>query len=371
MKLPEVPAANTADFETLFLRPVPMMDMRAPAEFVRGTLPGACSLPLMSDDERAQVGTCYKTQGEAAAIALGHRLVSGTTKAQRLAAWARFAQTHPDGYLFCFRGGLRSQIVQQWLYQDVGIAYPRVLGGYKAVRTYLIDTLDRAVQECQWTVLGGLTGCGKTEVLQHLPHALDLEGHAHHRGSSFGKRPDGQPSPIDFEHRLAVDLLRRRAAGMQHFVVEDEGRMIGSCALPLALFARMGQAPVVWLEDTFEHRVQRILQDYVLDLCRDHQTLAGPEVGFEHFAQGLQQGLRNITKRLGLQRYLELQALMDTALTQQRRNGAVELHLAWIERLLNDYYDPMYTYQQHSKAERVVFRGNRAEVLGFLARTHP
>lgn len=371
MKLPEVPAANTADFQTLFLRATPLMDMRAPTEFLRGSLPGATSLPLMTDEERAQVGTCYKRQGEEAALALGHRLVSGNTKTERLEAWARFAQTHPQGYLFCFRGGLRSQIVQQWLYQEANIAYPRVLGGYKAMRGFLTDTLDRAALECQWTVLGGLTGCGKTEALQQLPHSVDLEGHANHRGSSFGKRPSGQPSPINFEHSLAVDILRKRTGGIAHFAVEDEGRMIGGCALPLALFERMGQAPVVWLEDSFENRVQRILQDYVLDLCKAHQTAHGAEEGFEVFAQGLRGSLRNITKRLGLQRYMELDALMQTALTQQRHNGAVELHQAWIERLLKDYYDPMYTYQQNNKGKRVVFRGNRAEVVDFLTRAQP
>lgn len=371
MKWPELPVLHAGDFQKLFLHDAHLMDLRAPAEFERGTVPGAVSLPLMTNEERAQVGTCYKRQGEAAAIALGHRLVSGAVKVQRLQGWLQFAQAHPNGLLFCFRGGLRSQTVQQWLYQEAGLAYPRVVGGYKAMRAYLLQTLDQAAQDCQWTVLGGLTGCGKTEVLQQIPQGLDLEGHARHRGSSFGKRPGGQPSPIDFEHALAQDLLRQRSGGMQAFVVEDEGRMLGHCAVPLALFQRMGQAPVVWLEDTFEQRTRRILQDYVLDLCQDHQQLWGPELGFERFAQGLQLGLRNITKRLGLQRYIELQALMEAALKQQSLHGGVDLHLAWIERLLAEYYDPMYTHQQSSKGDRVVFRGNRAEVLGFLTRTSP
>src|SRR3546814_16972169 len=79
----------------------------------------------MDDDERAKVGTCYKQKGNQAAVELGHRLVSGAIKAQRMQAWADFVRDHPDGYLYCFRGGLRSQISQQWL-TEAGIEYPRI-----------------------------------------------------------------------------------------------------------------------------------------------------------------------------------------------------------------------------------------------------
>src|SRR5687768_7482909 len=104
-----------ADYRSLFLNAVPMMDVRAPVEFAQAAFPGVVNRPLMDDGERQQVGTCYKQKGQQAAIALGHALVSGDTKRARIAAWAAFAQAHPDGVLYCFRGGLRSQIVQQWL----------------------------------------------------------------------------------------------------------------------------------------------------------------------------------------------------------------------------------------------------------------
>ena len=128
---------DTNDYRALFLRPTPMMDMRAPAEFVHGAFPSALSLPLMSDEERAQVGICYKQQGQDAAITLGHQLVYGELKAQRLAQWTAFARQHPHGYLYCFRGGLRSQTVQRWLHEE-GIDYPLVTGGYKAMRRFLL-----------------------------------------------------------------------------------------------------------------------------------------------------------------------------------------------------------------------------------------
>ncbi|MDH3992263.1 MAG: tRNA 2-selenouridine(34) synthase MnmH, partial [Gammaproteobacteria bacterium] len=152
-----------------------MMDMRAPTEFLRGAFPHAHSLPLMSDEERAQVGTCYKQQGQEAAIELGHQLVSGETKERRLARWCDFAREHPQGYLYCFRGGLRSQTVQQWLLEQ-GIDYPRVQGGYKAMRRFLLEELDRSVAQSDIVLISGKTGTGKTRVISRLQRSIDLEG---------------------------------------------------------------------------------------------------------------------------------------------------------------------------------------------------
>lgn len=355
---------NTADYRDIFLNDLPMMDARAPVEFSKGAFPGVLNLPLMDDSERQRVGTCYKQHGQDAAIALGHQLVSGQVKAERVAAWAAFAKANPHGYLYCFRGGLRSQITQQWL-AEAGIDYPRVIGGYKAMRTFLLDTTQHAVDECDFVILGGLTGTGKTDVLVQLDNSLDLEGHANHRGSSFGKRASGQPAQIDFENRLAIDLLKQRARGTEQFVLEDEGRMVGSCTVPLALYQGMQQYPLVWLEDAFEDRVERILRDYVVNLCAEFIALHGEEEGFRLYAERLLQSLSNIQKRLGGERYQRLLAIMQAALDEQR-SGAVALHRDWIAGLLREYYDPMYAYQRESKAARIEFAGDQAAVIAYL-----
>ena len=358
---------NTDHYRELFLNDVPMMDARAPVEFAKGAFPGVVNLPLMNDIERQKVGTCYKQQGQGAAIALGHRLVSGAVKAQRVAAWADFARAYPDGYLYCFRGGLRSQITQQWLKEEAGIEYPRILGGYKAMRGFLLHTLEQAMAECSFVVLGGMTGTGKTDVLRQLDHSLDLERHAHHRGSSFGKHATGQPAQIDFENALAVDILKKRAAGHHRFVLEDEGQAIGSCSLPVGLYQGMQRHPMVWLEDSLQNRVQRILRDYVVDLCAEFVALHGQQTGQEWFALQLRQSLDNITKRLGGERHKRLAAMMDDALAEQARSGKVESHCAWIEGLLTEYYDPMYVYQRQSKAARIAFAGDLQAVVEYLS----
>lgn len=357
---------DTQDYRQLFLNDVPMMDARAPVEFAKGAFPGVINLPLMDDSERQRVGTCYKQRGQQAAIELGHQLVSGALKAERIEAWAAFARANPQGYLYCFRGGLRSQIVQQWLKSEAGIDYPRVIGGYKAMRSFLLETTQQATAQCDFILVGGMTGTGKTEVIAQLDNSLDLEGHANHRGSSFGKRATIQPAQIDFENALAIDILKKRAAGIQQFVLEDEGRIIGKSALPLELYHGMQEFPLVWLEDSLAGRVERILKDYVIDLCDEFVALYGAQEGFKAFAERLQQSLANILKRLGGERYQRLAAIMDQALLEQQRQGGVDLHRGWIEALLVEYYDPMYAFQRENKAGRIEFVGEQADVVAFL-----
>jgi tRNA 2-selenouridine synthase len=357
---------DTADYREIFLNDLPMMDARAPVEFVKGAFPHTVNLPLMTDIERQKVGTSYKQHGQHAAIELGHQLVSGEVKAQRVEAWAAFARANPQGYLYCFRGGLRSQIVQQWLKDEAGIDYPRVKGGYKAMRTFLLETTQQAVEQCDFVLVGGLTGTGKTDVIVQLANSLDLEGHANHRGSSFGKRATPQPAQIDFENRLAIDILKKRAAGFDQFVLEDEGRIVGACSVPLELYQGMQGYPLVWLDDSFEDRVERILRDYVVDLCAEFIANHGAEQGFPRFAERMRQSLDNIVRRLGGERHQRMAELMDQALAEQEASGQVDLHRGWIEGLLREYYDPMYAYQRESKAERIEFAGEQAAVLEYL-----
>ena len=130
----------------------------------------------------------------------------------------------------------------------------------------------------------------------------------------------------------------------------------------------MQEYPLVWLVDSFENRVERILKDYVIDLLAEFVAQHGAEQGFPVFAERLRQSLSNIQRRLGGERAQRLMALMDAALAEQARSGAVDLHRAWIDGLLREYYDPMYAFQQEKKRERVVFTGNREDVIDYLSR---
>ncbi|CAI0728891.1 tRNA 2-selenouridine(34) synthase MnmH [Serratia ficaria] len=355
---------DTDDYRGIFLQDLPLIDLRAPVEFQQGAFAQAVNLPLMNDSERQAVGTCYKQQGQQAAIALGHRLVNGRLREQRTRAWLAQCARQPEGYLYCFRGGLRSQLVQQWL-REAGLEYPRVIGGYKALRHFLLDTLAQCA-EMPMALVGGNTGSGKTLLVNQLADGVDLEGAARHRGSSFGRTLAGQSSQIDFENRLAVLLLKKQHGGSRRWVLEDEGRIIGSNNLPLPLFNGMQQAPVAVIDDPFETRLARLQAEYIDGMRAQFERAYGADEGWRQYDEYLHQGLFAIRRRLGLERFQQLTLRLEAALKQQRLSGNGEAHRQWLAALLQHYYDPMYHFQLEKKSRRIVFRGNYAEVREFL-----
>ena len=364
---------DSSTFEELFLRDRPLIDTRAPIEFERGSFPGAVNLPLMTDVEREQVGIRYKEQGEQAAVALGHELVSGHVKEDRIATWIEQVKRNANAALFCFRGGLRSQTVQAWLASE-GYHLPVVDGGYKALRAYLLNSLEECLCDTSLVVIGGRTGVAKTALLNQASDMLrlpviDLEGLAHHRGSAFGKRAEPQPTQVNFENRIAIELLKLRNGGHQQVIMEDESRLIGRCALPLTLQEKLRAAPLVVLDASLEDRVHHSWENYILSNYREQVALCDShEAAFSAFATSLRLSLANIQKRLGGARYQELSEVLEKALLAHSQ-GDPEQHKQWITVLLRDYYDPMYDYQLKSKQRHVVFRGNFNEVLEFMAGT--
>lgn len=334
----------TRDCAGLLAEHTPLIDVRAPAEFARGALPDAVNLPLLTDDERHQVGIRYKRDGAQAAFELGERLVSGATKAVRLRGWAAFLDAHPNAVLYCWRGGTRSEVVQTWLAEQDRPA-PRVVGGYKALRRFCLQALE---QPARWLVLAGRAGSGKTAILRDIPGHIDLEGLANHRGSAFGARATPQPTPINFENALAVALIQRRPVGTP-LAVEDESRTIGRLAIPQAVFAAMQAAPLVLVEVEREARIEQIVQDYVL----------APDAAAVRLATALDK----IERRLGGKRHRQVRERMTAAFA----GGNPDAHRRWVGMLLDWYYDPMYDHQLAGKRRRIVFRGDTEAVRAYLA----
>ncbi len=356
--------AERDDYRQLLLDGTALIDVRAPIEFAKGAIPGAVNLPLMIDSERHEIGIEYKQQGNEAATVLGYQLVSGQIKQQRVTAWQEFARQHPDGALYCARGGQRSEIAQQWL-ADAGVDYPRVKGGFKALRNFLIGALESCCHDRELLLIGGRTGVGKTDLLVSLPNHLDLEGLAHHRGSAFGRRPGVQPSQIEFENAIALRLLQLDRAGSSRLVMEDESRTIGACHLPHTLWQRFVHARLVVLEDSLANRVERVRRDYI-ERTHEEFRLAHPINGQAMFFDHLRDGLQRIRKRLGGMRYQQAALLLDNAVDLQLQTGRTGAHREWIELLLTEYYDPMYDYQLSQKESQVAQRGDADSLREWL-----
>jgi tRNA 2-selenouridine synthase len=237
----------------------PIFDVRSPAEYRQGHIPGAWNLPLLSDEERREIGLLYKQSGKEAAVMRGLQIVGprltdyivrvkNSTGANRL-------------LLHCWRGGMRSESLA-WLLEKAGFQVALLKGGYKAFRKQVLADFDRSRR---LLVLGGMTGSGKTEILHLLrecgEQVLDLEQLARHRGSAFGSLEGfDQPSTEQFENDTWADL--RSFAADRPIWVEDESRGIGRVLINESLFCQMRSAPLVRIHVPREIRVERLCRDY-------------------------------------------------------------------------------------------------------------
>ena len=349
------------DIEFIFKNNIPIIDTRAPIEFEKGSFPNAVNMPLMFNEERKEVGTCYKNHGKDKALELGHKLVSGEKKKERVKMWVDFAKKHPNGAIFCFRGGLRSQIAQKWIYENSQISFPKIVGGYKKLRNFLIDNIENSTVKKKFIVVGGQTGCGKTILINEIDNSIDLEGIANHRGSAFGNMTSPQPTQINFENKLSIELIK----SSESIILEDEGANIGSVQIPKSFFNKMSLSPLVLLEAAIEERIKISLEDYVENMLKRYINL-DPLTASNNFSNYWERSLHKIQKRIGLKRYHDLKNDLNLALKNFLNNNDNCYFIGIIEKLLTEYYDPMYSYQISRKKERIIFSGNFQEVKEFL-----
>lgn len=352
------------DYLKLVLNRIPVLDVRAPIEFMDGSIPNSFNCAILNDQERHQIGTCYKQVGRDAAITLGHQIVSGKNRERKLQTWIEFFKNHPQAIVTCFRGGLRSQTAQTWLHES-GIECVRLKSGYKGYRQWVLEQYQQLSEskDFRFKVVSGTTGSGKTSVLeslvQNLP-VLDLEGLANHRGSAFGGRGE-QPSQSDFENQVLSNILSKLYAAngernsTNYIIVEDESRLIGKRALPPGIFDRIRSSSIILVEENLHSRAQHIFETYVLNSGEISAVL-------EKYRTNTQ----NISKKLGLERANEI--IRDIELCKSAMHGAEfgKLCLVWIEKLLVWYYDPMYLGSLEKRAPKIDFRGTRSEVKDYL-----
>ncbi len=250
-----------------------IIDVRAPAEYAEDHLPGAISLPVLDDEERARVGTIYKQDSPFRARKIGAALVAKNAAKHLEGPLA----DKPGGWrplVYCWRGGQRSGSFATILSQ-IGWRVETIAGGYKSWRGLVVKAVYDDPVPSLVVVLDGNTGSAKTEVLNLLPsvgvQVIDLEGLANHRGSLFGSRPGGQPSQKAFEGRLAEALAALDPA--RPVVVEAESSKVGDCRIPPRLWRAMVEAPRIAIDAPRGERASYLARAYA-DLTADGAQLA-------------------------------------------------------------------------------------------------
>ncbi|MFT3665969.1 tRNA 2-selenouridine(34) synthase MnmH [Piscinibacter sp.] len=294
-----------------------VIDARSPGEYALDRLPGALNWPSLNDAERALVGTEYRQVSPFAARKRGAALV-----ARNIAAHIeREAIDKPKDWrplLYCWRGGQRSGALATVL-GAIGFRVHVLDGGYQAFRRAVLAELQALPARFAWRVVCGVTGSGKSRLLQHLAaqgaQVLDLEALANHRGSVLGLVP-GSPQPTQkrFETRLWETLRRFDAA--RPVIVESESRKVGDLRVPEALVERMRAAPCVVLELPLHARVELLMRDYDF-FVRDTAAFC---------------------ERLDALRILRGNALVEG--WQERARAGLTREV--VRELLERHYDPIY-----------------------------
>jgi len=290
----------------------PILDARSESEFEQSHIPHAVNLPILKNEERKKVGTIYKTQGSEEAVLAGIELVGPRFHSIIREANKLFPEKKIITY--CWRGGMRSQIIS-WLLSMAGFKIFRLEGGYKTYRTF---TFNQFKKPLSLTVLGGKTGSGKTLLLHHLAKMgeaiIDLESLANHKGSTFGGIGLGkQPSVEQFENLLAEALILLE--GADNIWIENESRNIGRITLPDGLYHQLITAPMMEIERPLPERVEQITDEYA--------SLPKEE---------LKQAVIRISRKIGGLRLKE-------ALEAIEKGD----HASWIRNMLI-YYDKAYSF---------------------------
>lgn len=261
-----------------------VIDVRSPKEYTHAHIPGAYSLPLFTDEERAVVGTAYKQESREKAIK--HGLDFFGPKMKKMVDEVESFMLKVDGssktvFVYCWRGGMRSGVVG-WLLDVYGFKVYTLVGGYKKFRNHVLDTFKLPFN---LKILGGYTGSGKTEVLKELKRngepVIDLEEIAKHKGSAFGNIGlPKQPTQEMFENLLSCELrvVNQSAIGNGQLTnehptsplttdqsplwLEDESQRIGLVNIPSGLWHSMRRSPVYFLDIPFEERLKHLVEEY-------------------------------------------------------------------------------------------------------------
>jgi len=298
------------------------VDVRAPIEHRESAIPGSVNIPLFTDEERQEIGTLYKRSGEEAAKWRAMEIVS--PKLPRLLGEIKdLKKTGAEPVIHCWRGGMRSRSVASFL-EYAGIPAMRLEGGYRAYREYILEKTPQLLPE-KAIVLHGMTGTGKTDVLQALQEkgypVVDLEKIANHRGSIFGMIGKGEAHNQKTFDALLFERLNE-LTGSNYFIIEAESKRIGRSAQPEELIYKKQNGIHFLVKSSIPKRVERIYDEYVQ-----------PFMGEAWFEEEVREKVTKLIRRINH----EISPSLAAALEEKNYKDLIEI-------LLVHYYDPRYNH---------------------------
>jgi tRNA 2-selenouridine synthase len=324
------------------------VDVRTPLEFGEDHIPGAINVPLLTNEERVEIGTLYKQTGPHEARVRGLELT-----AHRFPAMVSAIEAAAAGrpvLVYCWRGGLRSRTVTSIL-ELTGFRAVQLQGGYKAFRTHVIGYFEAFRPPGPLVVLHGMTGIGKTSFLLGLTQndfsMIDLEGLACHRGSAFGELGLTQDLSQKRFETLLWDAFRTLPQG-KPVIVEGESKRIGKVTLPGNVYDVMRDSIKVWCEASLPTRVRRLIDEY----------------GRPEYGDGMAEALLKIKKRLGGDTHAEIAGYLS------RREME-----PFMTELIRQYYDKVYyktrDWQEDLTLSLEDYGKAELELAGFLKAALP
>ncbi|WZL74900.1 tRNA 2-selenouridine(34) synthase MnmH [Clostridiaceae bacterium 35-E11] len=307
--------------KALEMQNVVFIDVRSPSEYKEATIYGAINIPILDDIERAMVGTIYRMESVEQATVEGLKYVA--PKLPSIYAQIKeYSKKYDRVIIFCWRGGMRSKSTCDFLDMLRITNVYQLIGGYKAYRRYVVNFLKNSIDPYQFIMLHGLTGVGKTHILERLETigytVLNLERMAKNSGSVFGDIVfEGKPpSQKMFETYLFNCLYFTKN---KYIFVESESKRIGSVQVPDSIYNQMISGYHILIHTTMNNRVEIILNDYVGTLERQDDKI--------------KKAVHHLRKRLG-------NDPVDKLLKKIEQKDYISV----IKYLIEYYYDPLYRY---------------------------
>lgn len=306
--------------EALNLEDRVFVDVRSRAEYEEAHIPGAINIPLLENDERAEVGTLYKQVSQQSATIAGLKYV-GEKLPHIYEQLLKLREEYRSIVFYCWRGGMRSESIVSLMTSLKFKGVYKLSGGYKGYRKFVNGYLNNQIDK-KFVVLHGHTGVGKTLILDRLSKnglsVINLEELANNSGSVFGDImfKGKTPSQKQFDSYMFNTLYYN---DKPYIILESESKRVGGINLPDAFMKKMLEGVHILVETSIPNRIENCYNDYIDDTPNLNESLIN--------------AISHLKKRLGNDNVIML--------TNAVNEGDYRMV---IEFLIKNYYDSLYSY---------------------------